>query len=129
MRKHNKKFTNNKEYLHKKFRNWVVSELRTIRINYYSQYFAEHKSNMKMLWTGIKSIINIKSNKTFLTSPKNGKTVDNPKDIATIFNQYFTNIASKIDSEIPQTTKSPHDYLGKKQELTFFLSATDSAEV
>ena len=47
MRKLNKKFTHNNEYLYKKFRNRVVSELRTSRINYYNQYFVEHKSNMK----------------------------------------------------------------------------------
>ena len=76
-----------------------------------------------MLWTGIKSIISIKSNKFFNISHliQNGKTIDDSKDIAKIFNQYFTNIASKIDSEIPQTRKSPLDYLGKKQELNFFL--------
>ena len=131
MRKLNKKFTHNNEYLYKKFRNPVVSELRTSRINYYNQYFAEHKSNMKMLRTGIKSIIKIKSNKFYNIShlTQNGKTIDNPKDIARIFNQYFTNIASKLDSEIPQTRKCPLDYLGKKKELTFFLPSTDSAEV
>ena len=43
---------------------------------------------MKMLWTGIKSIINIKSNKFYNNShlTQNGKTIDNPKDIAMIFN-------------------------------------------
>ena len=50
------------EYLHKKFRNKVVSEIGKSKNDYYSQYFARHKSNMKMLWSGIRSIINVKSN-------------------------------------------------------------------
>ena len=117
MRKFNKKFNHNNKYLHKKFRNWVLSELRISRINYYNQYFAEHKSNMKMLWTGIKSITNIKSNTFHNIShlTQNGKTIGDPKDIARIFNQYFTNISSKTDSEIPQTRKSPLDYLEKSR--------------
>ena len=59
MRKLNKKYTLDNEY--KKFRNRVVSELRTSRTNYHKQYFTEHKNNMKMLWTGIRSIINVKN--------------------------------------------------------------------
>ena len=98
MRKLNKKFFHNNEYLHKKFSNQVVSELGTSRINYYNQYFAEHKSNMKMLWTEIKSIINIKSNKFYNIShlTQNGKIIDNPKDIAKIFNQYFKILLPKL---------------------------------
>ena len=42
---------------------------------------------------------------------------------------YFTNIAAKIYKEIPHTRKCPFDVLGKMNELTFFLSPTDSAEV
>ena len=109
----------------------MVSELRTSRINYFNQYFTEHKSNMKMLWTGIKSIINIKRNKFYNIShlTQNGKCIANPKDIAQVFNNYFTNIAANIDSEIPRTRKSPLDYLGEKCEQTFFLSPADSVEV
>ena len=131
LRKLNKKFTHNNNYLYKKFRNCVVSELRASKIEYFNQYFAEHKSNMKMLWTGIKAIINIKRNKFYNIShlTQNGKRIDNPKDIAQVFNQYFTKIAAKIDEDIPRTRKSPFDYLGKMNEPTFFLSPTDSAEV
>ena len=49
------------EYVYKKFRNKVVSEIRKSKNDYYSQYFARHKSNLKMLWSGIRSIINITS--------------------------------------------------------------------
>ena len=56
-------------------------------------------------------------------------TVQNPKDIATILNKYFVNIAGKIDDEIPRTRKSPLDYLGGKIDSSFFLSPADSAEI
>ena len=55
--------------------------------------------------------------------------INDPKEIAKIFNHYFTNIASKVDSEIPRSRKSPSDHLGKKCESSFFLSLTDSAEI
>ena len=132
LHKLNRKFsTHNNNYLYKKFRNCVVSELRSSKTEYFNQYFAEHKSNMKMLWTGIKAIINIKRNKFYDIShlTQNGKRIDNPKDIAQVFNQYFTDIAAKISEDIPCTRKSPFDYFGKMNEPTFFLSPTDSAEV
>ena len=131
LHKLNKKFSNSNDYLYKKFRNRVVSELRTSKVNYYKKFFSDHKSSMKMLWSGIKSIINIKYNKFHNISQivQNGVVIDDPKEIATVFNQYFTNVASKIDNEIPRSRKSPLDYLGNKCESRFFLSPTDSAEI
>ena len=61
LHKLNCKFTYDTEYLCRKFRNRVVSEIRSSKIDYNNHYFVEHQSNMKMLWTGIRSIINIKS--------------------------------------------------------------------
>ena len=57
LRKLNRNFSYNTEYLYKKFRNRIV---KSSKIKYYNQYFTDHKSNMKKLWSGIKSIINIK---------------------------------------------------------------------
>ena len=87
---------------------------------------------MKMLWTGIRSIVDIKKSKQFYNIfqlVENGETVQNSKEIAKIFNNYFVNIAGKIDSEIPRTRTSPLDYLGDKLEKSFFLSPTNSVEV
>ena len=131
LRKLNRKFTENGEYLYKKVRNRVASELRSSKIKYYNFYFTEHKSNMKMLWSGIRSIINIKNKKMFNISQlvQNGKVVQDPKQIAQIFNNFFINVAAQTDSDIPRTRKSPLDYLGCKLEHSFFLSPTDSAEI
>ena len=86
---------------------------------------------MKMLWSGIKSIINIKNIKFNAISQlvQNGEVIDKPGEMAKVFNHYFTHIASKIDAYIPRTRKSPLDYLGSKLEYSFFLSPTDSLEV
>ena len=49
--------------------------------------------------------------------------------MAQAFNHCFTNIAAKVDKEIPRTRKSPLDYLGKIQNVSLFLSPSDGAEV
>ena len=108
-----------------------MNELKTSRISYYIQYFTEHKNNMKMLWSGIKSIINVKNNRLNNISQivQNGKVIKNPQDIAQAFNQYFVNIAQNIDKEIPRTRKCPLDYLGARTAESFFISPTDSSEI
>ena len=124
LRKLNHKFTYDTKYLYKKFKKRVVSEIIFSKIDYYNHYFVEHQSNMMRLWTGIKSIINIKSKQFYNISwlVQNGEIFQNSKEIANIFNNYFVNIAGKIDSEIPRTKKSLLDYLGDKLENHFYFS-------
>ena len=107
LKKLNRKFTLNVEYLYKKFHNRVVNEIRSSRVKYYNNYFTEHQSNIKMFWSGIRSIINNKGKKFCNISQivNNGEIVQNPKEIAKIFNNYFVNIAGKVASEIPRTKK------------------------
>ena len=47
---------------------------------------------MKMLWSGIRSIINVKNarlNNNISQIVQDGKIISNPKEIAQSFNQYF----------------------------------------
>ena len=105
--KHLQKFNHTKsldmEYLYKKFRNKVVSEIRKSKNDYYSQHFAGHKSNMKMLWSGICCIINVTSNVGISISSldQNGAKVEEPRTMANIFNNVFVNTAHKIYKKIP----------------------------
>ena len=119
------------EYLYKKFRNNVVSETGKSKNDYYSQYFARHKSNMKMLWSGIRSIINVKSNVGISISSlyQNGANVEEPKKMADIFNNVFVNTAHKINEKIPHTRKSQSDYLSSKNSNSFFVSPVSPAEI
>ena len=51
------------KYIYWKFRNHVVSEQRRGKINYFQRYFKKHKTNIKMPWSGIRSIVNVKTKK------------------------------------------------------------------
>ena len=85
------------EYLYKKFRNKVVSEVRKSKNQCYAEYFSKHKTNMKMLWSGIRSIINSKLNigSSISCLTHNGVKVDDSKQMANIFNNVFVNTAKK----------------------------------
>ena len=120
-RKMIKRCTLDNEYLHKKFRNRVVAELKASRVAYYNHYFRNHRDNMKKLWSGVRSIINIKQNNTMKVSQLmvDGSEVTDPTDIASAFNHYFVNVPQQVNKEIPRTLKSPLDYL-KNRVIHFF---------
>ena len=55
--KANKSATSSNKYLYRKFRNHVVAEQWQSKIKYFQNYFEKYKTNMKMLWSGIRSIV------------------------------------------------------------------------
>ena len=124
LRKFNRSGSRDMEYLYKKFRNKVVSEIRENKIEYYNRYFTFHNSNMKKMWSGIRSIINMNKKAGFSIShlTHSGKEINGPMKMANSFNNYFVNVAQKIDEKIPRTRKSPLDYLTSRNDKTFFLS-------
>ena len=86
---------------------------------------------MKKLWSGIRSIINIKHKTTLNISQlvMDGTEVTDPKHIASAFNRYFVNVPQQVDKAIPRTTKSPIDYLKDRNGHSIFLNATDPLEI
>ena len=114
-----------KRYLYKKFRNRALSEQRREKIHYFRNCFETHETNIKVLWTGIKSIVNTKSKNRFSQISHlldNKKRIDDPVKMANIFNHYFVNVGSCTDKSVPRTKKSPMDYL-KSSNPNSVLSA------
>ena len=116
-RKLKRKFTPDNEFLYKKFRNRVVSELRTSRATYYNQYFSTHKDNMKKPWSGIRTIVSIEHKTTLNISQlvMDGTEVTDPK-----------HVPQQVDKAIPETEKSPSDCLKDRQDRNGKLNFLDS---
>ena len=49
------------KHLYMQFRNRVVIELKESKTKYFHNHFSVNSDNMKLLWTGIKSIISVKN--------------------------------------------------------------------
>ena len=122
----------NNKYLYHKFRNRVVSEQCRRKIKYFKNYFEKHKTNMKMLWIGIKSIINVKAkNQISLIShlTDNGSCVHDPVKMASTFNKFFVNVGPNIDKSIPRSRKAPLDYLKNSNPSSLFLAPVTPDEI
>ena len=116
----------------KLFQNHVVNELKESKKNYYYHYFDENKSNMKMLWKGIKNIVSIKSNNLYTISyltDKHGSQMKDPVKVANQFKIFFTSVTNDITQRIPRNKKSPLSYLTNPNQDSFFIFPSTSDEV
>lgn len=118
----------NLHYLYKKFRNRIVKDLKDSKSSYFHQYFSLNRYNMQKLWSGIRSIINVgKCKNSYITSIlSNNKSVDNPNDIANIFNSFFANVGKTMEKGIPQPLILPRGGGGGNYSGSIFLSPVTS---
>ena len=98
---------------------------------YYTKYFKNNWNNIKNTWKVIKTIISIKNITT--TVPHsigfNNRTITDPTAMSNVFNNYFTSIAKKTNSNIKFSPKHYTDYLSHTNTNTFFLTSTDKNEI
>ena len=78
---------------------------------------------MKLLWSGIKSIINLKSTHSSVISQlkaENGNITADPLIIAEISNELSVNASSRVTKMSP-TMKSPLNFLKNGINMSFFI--------
>ena len=124
----------NKELIHneyKRYRNLIVSLTRLSEKKHYQSYFKDNYNNIRKTWDGIKSIINISNMKSM--SPNslnvNNKINTNPVDIANCFNDYFSNIGSKLAEKIFPSKYDHLHYLKCSNPVSIFIKPTSTIEI
>ena len=130
----NKKDPQSKGIFHEQYktcRNLLSTLMKQSKQNYYTKYFENNWNNIKNTWKGIKTIISIKN--ITATVPHsiefNNKTITDPTAMSNVFNNYFTSIAKKTNSNINFLVKHYTDYLSYSNTNTFFLTPTDKNEI
>ena len=96
--------------------------MKRSKTNYYNQYFAINWNNIKNTWKEIRSILNIKPNPSDI--PKilntNDSNITNPVEIANVFNNYFSSIASQTKVNIKHSNKRCSGFLKNRAQNSFF---------
>ena len=119
--------------LYKKFRNRVSVSLNESKASYFYNYFQKNSNNMKQLWSGIKSVIDVRksSNVNIISKLKdsNGNVTSDPVVIANIFNKFFVNVSHDVTKNIPKSNKSPVDFLSDKIASSFFTTPSVPLEL
>ena len=87
-----------------------------IGVYYFQRKFTECSNNCRDAWKTLISLIRCKKTSTDVTLNHNGSSISDPSAIAEIFNDYFSNIATNLDSDIPRSNISPLYFLGAPVE-------------
>ena len=88
---------------YKLYRNQIVTLTCVCKENYYQSFFENNKTNPKKIWSGIRSILNMKNTKA--NNKYDKALTTNEKDIDNHFNTFFhiySTKASKENSPNPQ---------------------------
>ena len=137
----NKKNTLYKKYLkhrtidtetkYKRYKNKVISMIRSSKKDYYNNLLENHKNNIKGLWSILNKII--KKGALSTNYPQSfidkSNTITNLNEIANGFNDFFVNIGPSLASEIKTTDTVPADEWGFCNPNSLFLRPVDEQEV
>ena len=80
---------------------------------------------MKKTWKGINNLIRT-NNKTSTINQitYNNETINDPKQIADSFNNFFANVGPSVDKSIPKTPISPTTFLRNRVQAHFLFTHT-----
>ena len=116
---------------YKALRNKIVALIRNSKKNHFRKFFSENANDVRKTWTGIKSIINIR---TLTKGQPNSLSIDNklitnPSEIAEGFNNYFSTIAEKLQQDTVFGTNNFSKYLDAPLNYNFLFNPADSNEI
>ena len=118
--------------LYKQFRYRVANDLTKSKKSYFHDYLNVNSNHMKLLWIGIKSIINIKSSYVNVVNKLNhtkGNLTTDSINVTNIFNTFFVKVADGITKRIPRPPRSPLDYGGSVNTHSLCISAAAPCEI
>ena len=123
-----------KENYHKNYkeiRNKILANSRQSKKSYFQKIFLQNSNNIKNTWKGIKAIINLNGSKKNQPSSLliNNKLISEPKAVAESFNNYFSSIASELQSKIHYYGKDFSTFLKNSNPNNFFIKPTNIVEV
>ena len=97
---------------YKIYKNKLLNLIRKSKKQYFYNYFAKYKNNLKNVWKKLNSLTGkTKNNHTCNKININGKISTNKKDIANAFNNFFSTIGQNLNNELPETAVDPNSYL------------------
>jgi len=107
--------------------------IRMAEENYYKDLFNKDLNGIKIMWKEIGTILNPKRGKSRAKikkiDTKKGDFATSDQDIASIFNEHFTNIGNQLSNDLPSPKKHHKDFLKNPQENTFFFKPYTPNEI
>ena len=111
------------------FRNKLTKQMVEAKAKYYEKEFKDNENNIKETWSIINSALKSKSKDSKVSiCDDNGNQVTD-SEVPNNFVNYFTTIADKLTSQIPNTQTHFSSYLGNRINNSFFFAPSDSSDI
>ena len=126
---------------YKTLRNMITDEKKRNKKAHFAEKFIENKDNSSKIWKEIRSLVNLKANKssTIKILDENQNITSDSQKIANIFNEHYATLGTKVQQKIPTQEGDYNFYLDKRDKngrrfinpegCTFYLSPVGPGEV
>ena len=113
-----------------RYRNVLTSSIRLARQMYFSRQFEKHKHDLKSTWKVINEALNTKKDTNFPQHIiEEGRKIEDPTEIAELFNDFFVNIGPNLAKDIPNTDKDFHIFLKNRNSQSLFFEPVIEEEI
>ena len=116
-----------------RYKNLLSSLIRRAKKEYFAQKFEQFSGNMKKSWRLLNGILGRSksscSNEGGPVLKSHGITLDSAIEKAECFNEYFSNVASVLDSQIPSVDVSPIEFMKARAPQSFFVKPCSVSEL
>jgi hypothetical protein len=97
---------------YRKFRNMYNTVLRNSKKLYFENNLQIHKKNPRKTWNLLREATNkLPKTNNISSILANGKSTDNPREMAEEFKKFFSEIGSKISNTVNPSSKDPDDLI------------------
>ena len=96
---------------HNSFKNNFTTTLCHARNNYFQRKFSECSNNSRDTWKTLNGLIWRKDTRKDVILNHNCSTVCGPSVIADVFNNYFSNVSTNLDRNIPHSNIYPLNFM------------------
>ena len=118
------------ESVYKSYKNRLTNIVRRAKERYHQNAFKNCENNIKSTWNLINGLIaKKKSNEVISSIIVDDIEITNQRTIAESFNNFFTNVATELNSHIPESNEDPIDNLSFNHSTTLFLSPVTESEI
>ena len=126
---------------YKTLRNIITDEKKRNKKAHFAEKFIENKDNSSKIWKEIRSLVNLKANKssTIKILDENQNITSDSQKIANIFNEHYATLGTKVQQKIPTQEGDYNFYLDKRDKngrrfinpegCTFYLPPVGPGEV
>ena len=102
---------------YKVLRNEITKEKRFNKKAFFTSQFEQNKKKSSEIWKNIRTLVNIKPSKKANVKLINGNNfINDPKEIANIFNDHFSCLGSNVQDKIPFEHGDYNSYLSQRSK-------------